>query len=96
MLKKFKPSTIEDVILLVAVYRPGPMQYLDDIIQVKNRVKNETFKTIICIITILFSVFMVTGRLISGVHWVTDIIGSVFLSEGLYNLYKAFAFNKNI
>ena len=66
------------------------------VFQVKNRVKNVTFKTIICIITILFSVFMVTGRLISGVHWVTDIIGSVFLSAGLYNLYKAFAFNKNI
>jgi len=65
------------------------------VFQVKNRVKNETFKTIICIITILFSVFMVAGRLISGVHWVTDIIGSVFLSAGLYNLYKAFAFNKN-
>ena len=66
------------------------------VFQVKNSVKNETFKTIICIITILFSVFMVAGRLISGVHWVTDIIGSVFLSAGLYNLYKAFAFNKNI
>lgn len=66
------------------------------VFQVKNRVKNEIFKTIICIITILFSVFMVAGRLISGVHWVTDIIGSVFLSAGLYNLYKAFAFNKNI
>ena len=66
------------------------------VFQVKNRVKNVTFKTIICIITILFSVFMVAGRLISGVHWVTDIIGSVFLSAGLYNLYKAFAFNKNI
>ena len=65
------------------------------VFQVKNRVKNVTFKTIICIITILFSVFMVAGRLISGVHWVTDIIGSVFLSAGLYNLYKAFAFNKN-
>ena len=64
--------------------------------QVKNRLKNETFKRIICIMTILFSFFMVAGRLISGVHWVTDIIGSVFLSEGLYNLYKAFAFNKNI
>ena len=66
------------------------------VFQVKNRVKNVTFKTIICIITILFSFFMVAGRLISGVHWVTDIIGSVFLSAGLYNLYKAFAFNKNI
>ena len=65
------------------------------VFQVKNRVKNVTFKTIICIITILFSVFMVAGRLISGVHWVTDIIGSILLSTGLFNLYKAFALVKN-
>ena len=38
---------------------------------------------------ILFSAFMVTGRLIAGVHWMTDIIGSVLLSAGLYLLYRA-------
>ena len=37
---------------------------------------------------ILFSAFMVIGRLISGVHWVSDIIGSVLLSSGLYLLYR--------
>lgn len=36
MLKRFKPSSMEDLILLVAAYRPGPMQYLDHIIDVKN------------------------------------------------------------
>lgn len=34
-----------------------------------------------------FTVFMVIARLISGVHWVTDIIGGVFLSAGLMQLY---------
>ncbi len=38
---------------------------------------------------VLFSAFMVGGRLISGVHWLTDIIGSVLLSGGLYLLYRA-------
>ena len=28
------------------------------------------------------------GRLISGVHWATDIIGSVLLSTGLFMLYR--------
>ena len=36
MLKQFKPDCLEDLILLVAAYRPGPMQYLSNIIQVKK------------------------------------------------------------
>ena len=36
LLKNFRPSSFEDLILLVAAYRPGPMQYLDDIIAVKH------------------------------------------------------------
>jgi len=36
-----------------------------------------------------FSVFMVTGRFTSGVHWASDIVGSVFLSAGLFLLYCA-------
>ncbi|MBR4537475.1 MAG: phosphatase PAP2 family protein [Clostridia bacterium] len=38
---------------------------------------------------LLFSAFMVIGRLIAGVHWATDIAGSVMLSFGLFNLYRA-------
>lgn len=36
----------------------------------------------------LFSLFMVIGRLTAGVHWATDIVGSVFLSAGLFLLYR--------
>ena len=36
MLKRFKPDCFEDIVLLVAAYRPGPMQYLDGIIETKN------------------------------------------------------------
>lgn len=39
--------------------------------------------------TAAFSVFMVVGRLISGVHWATDIIGSALLSFGLFALYRS-------
>lgn len=39
MLKDFKPESIEDVILLVAAYRPGPMQFIPDIIDVKMEEK---------------------------------------------------------
>ena len=35
-----------------------------------------------------FSAFMVAGRLIAGVHWATDIIGSAMLSAGLFLTYR--------
>ena len=62
------------------------------IFQINRRVKNVKIKNIISAITIIFSVFMVVGRLISGVHWVTDIVGSVLLSMGLFYIYKGTVF----
>ncbi len=58
------------------------------IFQTNRRLKNDKIKRIICIITTGFSLFMVAGRLVSGVHWLTDIVGSCFLSMGLFYLYK--------
>lgn len=43
MLKQFKPDCFEDLILLVAAYRPGPMQYLPKIIDIKNKRAPLTF-----------------------------------------------------
>ena len=57
--------------------------------QVKRRVENRILKRGICIFSSCFSVFMVIGRLVSGVHWFTDIVGAVLLSIGLFYLYKA-------
>lgn len=58
------------------------------IFQANRRIKSDKIKKIICVITILFSVFMVVGRLVSGVHWITDIVGSILLSMGLFYIYK--------
>ena len=57
--------------------------------QVNRRSENEIFKKVIKALVICFSVFMVFGRLVSGVHWLTDIIGSIMLSIGLFCIYKA-------
>lgn len=57
--------------------------------QIKRRLSGIRVKQIITIAAIAFSIFMVTGRLISGVHWFTDIVGGELLSAGLYMLYKA-------
>ncbi len=59
------------------------------IFQVKYRMKNVMMKQVINIFSILFSLFMVIGRTIAGVHWATDIIGSILLSTGLFIIYKA-------
>lgn len=66
--------------------------------QVKRRMKNEMMKNVINAFSIFFSVFMVIGRTVSGVHWLTDIIGSVVLSTGLYLIYKStvLLFDKNV
>ena len=59
--------------------------------QVDRRIANSVFKNAIAVFAIVFSAFMVIGRLISGVHWATDIIGSVFLSSGLFLIYQFLA-----
>ena len=58
------------------------------IFQANKRLKSVMAKRIIVILAILFSVFMVIGRLICGVHWFTDIVGSVILSAGLFCIYR--------
>ncbi len=57
--------------------------------QGNRRLKQAGHKKILGEASALFSLFMVMGRLISGVHWLTDIVGSVFLSGGLFCLYRA-------
>ena len=59
------------------------------IFQVKRRVKNTIAIKVMSIIAMLFSMFMVIGRWICGVHWFTDIIGSILLSAGLFYSYRA-------
>ena len=59
------------------------------IFQIDRRIKNRVVRRIITPSTILFSLFMLIGRTIAGVHWLTDIIGSVFLSVGLFLIYYA-------
>ena len=59
--------------------------------QADRRVKSAVLGKSITIFVIVFSAFMVIGRLISGVHWATDIMGSVLLSSGLFMIYRFMA-----
>ena len=61
------------------------------ILQLKDRIANPTLRKIVFILIVAFTAFMVIARLISGVHWLSDIIGGALLSIGLICLYKAFS-----
>ena len=48
-------------------------------------------KTVQLVLTVLFAVLLaliIAGRLISGVHWFTDILGGLLLSAALLNAYE--------
>ncbi len=57
--------------------------------QARRRISNASVRRAVTVFSAAFSAFMVIGRLISGVHWATDIVGGVLLSAGLYALYRA-------
>ena len=57
------------------------------IMQFNARIKNNGFKKCMNILIAIFVAFMVIGRLLSGVHWVSDIIGGAMLSSGLVLIY---------
>lgn len=59
------------------------------ILQFKKRIKNTILRRWVNITLNCFTFFMVIGRLISGVHWLSDIIGGALLSAGLIMLYCA-------
>ncbi|MBQ2378521.1 MAG: phosphatase PAP2 family protein [Clostridia bacterium] len=60
-------------------------------IQLNARIKNNLLRRIATISIVAFTAFMVMGRLVSGVHWVTDIVGGALLSAGLVEGYRAFS-----
>ena len=57
------------------------------IMEFNYRIKSILLKNVVVFALSIFGVFMVTGRLISGVHWFTDIVGGVLISTGLVLLY---------
>ena len=59
------------------------------LMQFNARIKNPVLKRCAAFGITAFIIFMVIGRLISGVHWVTDIVGGALLSAGLVMLYHS-------
>lgn len=73
------PSSTTTLVLCVM-----PTAYM----QLNNRITNIKLKKYVLVFIITFTVFMVSGRVLSGVHWITDIIGGCLISFGLVNMYR--------
>ena len=57
--------------------------------QLHARIRCRPLRRTVVAVIVGYTAFMVIGRLISGVHWVTDIIGGALLSAGLVLFYAA-------
>ena len=63
--------------------------------QLWGRIKNKTLRICITSVIAAFTAFMLFGRIVSGVHWITDIIGGILISGGLVSLYYSASTLKN-
>ena len=58
-------------------------------IVIDKYIKNESICRSIRIVSILILIAIVFGRLFSGVHWLTDILGGVLISSALLFIFSA-------
>ena len=56
-------------------------------LQLQQRIRHCALRKWLRVLICGFTAFMVIGRLLSGVHWFTDIVGGILLSTGLVLLY---------
>jgi undecaprenyl-diphosphatase len=61
------------------------------VMQFSERIKNLLIQRCVSFVITVFALFMTLARLVSGVHWFTDIIGGVLLSASLVFAYRFFS-----
>ena len=62
------------------------------VMQLLKRIRNSAVKWIAVCAVVLSAILVVFGRLFSGVHWLTDILGGMLLGTSLVWMYFAVAF----
>lgn len=63
------------------------------LLRLRARIGNPCLKAAVTALVVAFTAFMVLGRLISGVHWLSDIVGGALLSAGLVMIYYAASYD---
>lgn len=81
ILEKSYPSST--TLLVISVMSTAAMD-------LGRRIKRTLLRKCVSVSIIAFIIFMVAGRLVSGVHWFTDIVGAVLLSAGLVMMWRYF------
>ena len=56
--------------------------------QAARRIANRGARRAVVGLLVAFAAFMVAGRTLAGVHWLTDIVGGILLSFALVMLYR--------
>lgn len=82
-----EPSYPSSTTMLVMTVMPTA------IMQVCERVKNLRIRQLASAVMAVFTIAMVLARLVSGVHWFSDIIGGALLSAGLVFMYSGMVGN---
>lgn len=62
---------------------------LTALLPLRRRIHRPGIRRFLTGFLLAFAAFMVMGRLLSGVHWLTDIVGGILFSGGLVTLYDA-------
>ena len=62
--------------------------------QISRRLKNKALQGIGRVALYLILTFVLVGRVVSGVHWLTDILGGIFLS--LFFIFAYLAINEKL
>ena len=57
--------------------------------QLRRRLRPGALRRMVCAMLPCFAAFMILARLVSGVHWLTDILGGAVLSAALVTAYRA-------
>lgn len=65
---------------------------LTAVMQISARVRKDSLRKILSVLCVLVACVVSIGRLVAGVHWLTDVIGGVLLGSALAVLYCGLAF----
>ena len=78
-----EPSYPSSTTLLVLCVLPTA------VLQLQRRIPSPALRRFVCACLSVLALFMLAARLLSGVHWLTDILAGVLLSGALVTAYSA-------